>query len=127
MSGEPLYVLSGDVDGDGFADLVTVNEQTGGSAPVLDSAMLGSSSAAPARRAAGPLPTNDVSVLLNAFAPPCPGDASGDDQVDLTDLNLVLFNFGNAVAPGTNGDVNDSGSVDLADLNLVLFNFGSNC
>ncbi|MCA9293028.1 MAG: hypothetical protein KDA20_04360 [Phycisphaerales bacterium] len=58
---------------------------------------------------------------------PCPGDADGDRDVDLTDLNLVLFNFGNVVTPGTNGDVDGDGDVDLTDLNLVLFNFGNVC
>lgn len=57
-------------------------------------------------------------------AGPCPGDTNGDNMVDLTDLNNVLFNFG---GPGPLGDVNSSGGVDLADLNEVLFNFGSVC
>jgi hypothetical protein len=56
--------------------------------------------------------------------PGCPGDANGDNQVDLADLNLVLANFGTA---GPDGDVNGDGQVDLADLNLVLANFGTTC
>jgi choice-of-anchor B domain-containing protein len=54
--------------------------------------------------------------------PAVPGDANGDGSVDLTDLNLVLANFGQAV---TEGDVTGDGSVDLADLNLVLSQFGN--
>ena len=54
----------------------------------------------------------------------CPGDTDGDGDVDLTDLNNVLFNFGTA---GPLGDVDNSGTVDLGDLNLVLFNFGNIC
>ena len=65
-------------------------------------------------------------VTGTAELPPadCPGDASGDQTVDLTDLNLVLGNFGSA---GPAGDANNDGSVDLADLNLVLGNFGTSC
>lgn len=54
----------------------------------------------------------------------CPGDTDGDGDVDLVDLNNVLFNFG---GPGPLGDVDNSGGVDLVDLNLVLFNFGNVC
>ena len=53
----------------------------------------------------------------------CPGDATGDNIVDLTDLNLVLANFG--VSAG--GDVTGDGNTDLADLNIVLANFGTDC
>ena len=54
----------------------------------------------------------------------CPGDANGDNAVDLADLNLVLGNFGMMTA---NGDTNGDNMVDLADLNLVLGNFGTSC
>jgi len=57
----------------------------------------------------------------------CPGDADGNQSVDLDDLNIVLTNFGSAVAAGTNGDLDGNGAVDLDDLNLVLTNFGTNC
>ncbi|XOV75240.1 MAG: hypothetical protein ACFHWZ_17710 [Phycisphaerales bacterium] len=55
---------------------------------------------------------------------PCVGDVTGDNVVDLADLNLVLANFGQATS---DGDANDSGNVDLADLNIVLGAFGTNC
>lgn len=54
----------------------------------------------------------------------CPGDATGDDTVDLADLNLVLANFGSMTSEG---DATGDGQVDLADLNLVLANFGASC
>ena len=57
----------------------------------------------------------------------CDGDADGDGEVTLQDLNIVLFNFGSAVAPGTNGDVDGDGDVTLNDLNIVLFFFGTVC
>lgn len=54
----------------------------------------------------------------------CPADATEDGQVDLSDLNIVLANFGSAT---TSGDADGNGQVDLADLNIVLGAFGSQC
>jgi hypothetical protein len=54
----------------------------------------------------------------------CPADVSGDDVVDLADLNLVLGSFGQQTA---SGDTNGDGVVDLADLNSVLAAFGAPC
>lgn len=56
----------------------------------------------------------------------CVADANGDNQVDFTDLNLVLFNYGNS-GPTLLGDVNHDGTVDFADLNLVLSNYNMDC
>lgn len=54
--------------------------------------------------------------------PPKPGDLNGDNAVDVTDLSIMLSNFGtsNAVA-----DINKSGSVDIFDLSILLTNFGT--
>ncbi|MCA9294718.1 MAG: hypothetical protein KDA20_12995 [Phycisphaerales bacterium] len=58
----------------------------------------------------------------------CDGDTDADGDVDLADLNNVLFAFGTVGNPkGMNGDVTGDGNVDLADLNIVLFNFGDLC
>ena len=54
----------------------------------------------------------------------CP-DVDHSGTVDLADLNLVLFAFGNSVSPGLDGDADCDGDVDLADLNAVLFAFGT--
>ena len=67
---------------------------------------------------------DDVSLSSIVAASTCPGDADGDGDTDLADLNLVLFNFGTAQPAGTNGDVSGDGLVDLTDLNSVLFDFG---
>ncbi|MFG0293884.1 MAG: GC-type dockerin domain-anchored protein [Phycisphaerales bacterium JB050] len=54
----------------------------------------------------------------------CPGDPNQDGVVDLSDLNLVLANFGQE---SLCGDTNGDGVVNLADLNAVLASFGTNC
>ncbi len=100
--GEPRFVDFNEFDGEQFAE-VSYNSGTGRFSRI---------------NAAPPVcePVAD-----------CPGDANGDQAVNLADLNLVLANFGSSVAPGTNGDVTDDGLVNLADLNLVLANFGNSC
>ncbi|MCA9292394.1 MAG: hypothetical protein KDA20_01120 [Phycisphaerales bacterium] len=56
--------------------------------------------------------------------PPCAGDVTGDNLVDLDDLSTVLFNFGQTTPTG---DADGDGVVDLDDLATVLFNFGNGC
>ncbi|MCA9292530.1 MAG: hypothetical protein KDA20_01810 [Phycisphaerales bacterium] len=55
----------------------------------------------------------------------CPGDVTGDEVVDLDDLQVLLFNFGVVNPPA--GDADGDNDVDLDDLQLLLFNFGSLC
>ncbi|MFG0291744.1 MAG: hypothetical protein ACF8MJ_01170 [Phycisphaerales bacterium JB050] len=97
--GEPRFVDFNDFDGEQFAE-VSYNAGTGRFSRV-----------------------NDAPPVCESVEP-CPGDANGDQAVDLADLNLVLANFGTATS---NGDVTGDGNVDLADLNLVLANFGTSC
>ena len=58
----------------------------------------------------------------------CPTDLDGDGSVDLTDLTILLSNFGTAAnANPQDGDVDGDGDVDLNDLAVLLSNFGSLC
>jgi hypothetical protein len=63
-----------------------------------------------------------------AVTPSCPGDADGDNDVDLTDLAILLSNFGTVggVDP-SDGDIDDDDDVDLTDLALLLAAFGTFC
>ncbi|MFI4854200.1 MAG: hypothetical protein ACIAQF_04365 [Phycisphaerales bacterium JB065] len=63
-------------------------------------------------------------TITASFASPCTGDVTGDNAVDLQDLNLVLANFG---TDSLSGDATLDGEVDLEDLNIVLASFGVNC
>lgn len=56
----------------------------------------------------------------------CLGDADGDRDVDLSDLALVLSQFG-MFGTGLNGDVDNDGDVDVSDLAILLANFGVSC
>jgi hypothetical protein len=49
------------------------------------------------------------------------GDATGDNSVDLQDLNTIFITFNTA---DWSGDLDWSGLVDLIDLNIVFINFG---
>jgi hypothetical protein len=53
-----------------------------------------------------------------------PGDLNGDGRVDLSDLGILLADFG-CLPPGPcPGDVDGDGDTDLADLGILLANFG---
>jgi len=55
-----------------------------------------------------------------------PGDLDGDGDVDLTDLAVLLANFGTLTgATYEQGDIDGDGDVDLADLATLLANFGT--
>lgn len=58
----------------------------------------------------------------------CPGDLNGDMVIDLTDLSIMLSNFGTASGATTeDGDMDNDGDVDLTDLSLMLAVFGAPC
>jgi hypothetical protein len=69
-------------------------------------------------------------VQLNLITQPvdCPGDLTGDNEVGIADLAILLPNFG--VPSGASlgdGDFDDDADVDLADLSLLLSAFGAVC
>lgn len=63
---------------------------------------------------------------LECAAAPCPPDLNGDGVVDLTDLTLLLANFG-CVGPSCTGDLDGDSDTDLSDLTGLLSAFGTNC
>ncbi len=67
-----------------------------------------------------------IYVLAGTVTPACPGDADFDGQVNLSDLSLLLANFG-CTGGGCSGDVNGDGGTDLSDLGLLLAHFGTTC
>jgi len=67
-------------------------------------------------------------MLSHLLAPPpsLPADLDGDCDVDSTDLNLLLSDFGCAGA-GCTGDIDGDGDADSTDLNVLLASFGQTC
>lgn len=66
-------------------------------------------------------------VNLSLFAPPaCPGDLTGDGQVNTTDLAKLLSAYG---VHGSNlaQDINHDGVVNTLDLAALLGHFGATC
>ncbi len=58
----------------------------------------------------------------------CPGDLSGDWQINLIDLSYVLMNYGvTSGAVYIDGDLDYDGDVDLADLAALLGYYGETC
>ncbi len=70
---------------------------------------------------------NNSSVTINATVanPIPPGDIDGNHHVDLTDLSILLSNFGHTSAARTQGDLDNSTTVDLTDLSILLRYFGT--
>jgi Endonuclease/Exonuclease/phosphatase family len=57
-----------------------------------------------------------------------PADVDGDGDVDLSDLALLLANFGSGPQPpAPAGDTDGDDDVDLADLSTLLSSFGVSC
>ncbi len=58
----------------------------------------------------------------------CFGDLTGDNQIDLADLSILLANYGTAGgATYADGDLDGNGSVNLADLSELLARYGDSC
>lgn len=67
-----------------------------------------------------------VSLVVVAAAP-CAGDVNNDGSVNISDLGIVLANFGTTGATREQGDLSGDGQVNITDLGEVLANFGQAC
>ncbi len=68
-----------------------------------------------------------ASLLIRAATPNAlPGDINGDNTVNVTDLSILLSNYGKAASASTNpaADINANGDVNITDLSVLLSNFG---
>ena len=103
----PLLVRSGDLNGDGRDDVVTIAESAG--------ALL---------RATGGRSAESVAILLAQTAPACSGDINSDGSTNAADFVTLAGNFGATVTPNTGGDLNGDGLVNAADFVILAGDFG---
>lgn len=69
----------------------------------------------------------DVAVLWRRCIVNQPEDFDRDGKIDLSDLAILLSNFGCQSPSQCDGDSDADGDVDLSDLSLLLALFGSDC
>ena len=74
---------------------------------------------------------DEMSVALSAVpstgagcAANCAGDVNGDNVTDLTDLGILLSNFGCANCACEQGNLDGLYSIDLIDLGILLADWG---
>ncbi len=72
------------------------------------------------------IPDLGQSMPAMVLHPALPGDANGDNTVDINDLTIVLANYGQSGAgvAWNTGDFNNDDKVDINDLTIVLANYG---
>jgi hypothetical protein len=64
-------------------------------------------------------------ILIRSLAAPnpnLPGDLNADNSVNVTDLSILLSNYGTT---NTNADINNDGAVNVLDLSILLSHYGS--
>ncbi|HUO08532.1 MAG TPA: autotransporter-associated beta strand repeat-containing protein [Phycisphaerae bacterium] len=66
--------------------------------------------------------SNDSTLF---FVETVPGDANQDGRIDLSDVSVVLNNFGKTTSLWTDGNFDGQPSIDLTDLSDVLNGFGT--
>lgn len=64
---------------------------------------------------------------LAVSVPDCTGDLNGDNVISLSDLTILLSNYGLPNATPLMGDLNGDHIVDLADLSQLLSRYGLSC
>ncbi|MFN0136355.1 MAG: S8 family serine peptidase, partial [Phycisphaerae bacterium] len=79
------------------------------------------------RMEGGPIPKQVIRTIY-WFREVCTADLNGDNANDLSDLSIVLGNFGaTGDVERTDGDINGDGEINLSDLSLILSVFGEAC
>jgi len=69
---------------------------------------------------------NKAAALTLAGPAAVPGDANGDNKVDVSDLGILAANYGaTSGAIWSTGDFNNDGKVDVSDLGILAANYGT--
>lgn len=76
----------------------------------------------------GTPPIGDMGAYEFQVGSDCPADLDHDGTVGLSDLSILLSNFGCTPGPAScSGDIDGDGDVELSDLSALLADFGSAC
>jgi hypothetical protein len=70
---------------------------------------------------------DDNDCCLDEDAEACPGDVDRNFLINITDLGILLANFGEMGATHHDGDLSGDGSVNITDLGILLANYGGTC
>lgn len=70
--------------------------------------------------------SSSTSVTVNNPPPPSPkaGDVNGDNNIDVFDASIMLFNWNKSGQTRAQGDLNGDGTVNVFDASIMLFNWG---
>lgn len=68
-----------------------------------------------------PPPTTPPPTTPPPTTPPKKGDLNSDNKVNITDLSILLSNWGKTGVPA---DLNNSGKVDITDMSILLSSWG---
>src|SRR6266550_603072 len=63
-------------------------------------------------------------ILIHSLAasnPNLPGDLNNDNTVNVTDLSILLSNYGTT---SSSADINSDGTVNVLDMSILLSNYG---
>ncbi|MCH2133204.1 MAG: hypothetical protein MK116_05580 [Phycisphaerales bacterium] len=104
--GVGALATAGDIDGDAASDLIYVN-------------------GVPADQYTISVGTSNTTGAWTPGSCTCPGDATGDDSVDVDDVLAVLNQWG--ACSDCPADFNDDGFVNVDDLLFLLSAWGSEC
>ena len=74
----------------------------------------------------GTNPNGELEAWVARIPPLCTGDTNADFEVNISDLSVVLAQFGQTGATLA-GDLNGDLLVDITDLAIVLAAFGDSC
>jgi hypothetical protein len=73
------------------------------------------------------VPRDPDRVRLKMWAPPCPGDIDGNNSVGLSDIAVIIAQWGQTVTALTAPDLDGSGTVGLGDIAMITSNWGATC
>ena len=135
VAGDPNFVVTADLDGDGLNDLLTVNADDGPSggsvSALINSPVPSGGTCLGDLNSDGVVNIADLFILLGSWGPcppppdECPADLDGDGEVGILDLLLLFHQFGACKGLDTcPWDLDGDGDVTFGDLTILFEHIG---